>query len=183
MAEAKPFTPAKLVVGIISFEDRYFAGTERDLTALFGPVDLRSPVFPFNVTEYYERQMGKNLGRLFLSFGPLIPPESLSEIKIKTNSLERKIREAFTGETRLVNIDPGILTASALFMATAKDFAHRVPLQRGIYAHLELLFSKTAVHFLPWTYPDFRQDKYQPFFLEVRRIYLDQLRNIQQAGP
>ncbi|MCK7480408.1 MAG: DUF4416 family protein [Candidatus Moduliflexus flocculans] len=38
-------------------------------------------------------------------------------------------QDAVTG--RPVNIDPGYLTASALIMATAKDFAHRVPLGRG----------------------------------------------------
>lgn len=111
-----------------------------------------------------------------MSFAPLIAPESLSEIKIRTNSLEEEIREAFAGDTRLVNIDPGVLTGSALFMATAKNFAHRVPLRRGIYAHLELLFTRSAVQFLPWTYPDFQQEGYQKFFHEVRRIYLGQIR-------
>ncbi|MGB7296367.1 MAG: DUF4416 family protein [Candidatus Aminicenantales bacterium] len=178
MAEAKPFTPAKLIVGIISSEDRYFVEVEKALISLHGAVDLKSPVFPFNTTDYYDRQMGKNLSRLFLSFAPLIPPESLSEIKVRTNSLEEEMREAFAGKTRLVNLDPGILTRSALIMATAKDFAHRVPLRHGIYAHLELLFTKTAVRLLPWTYPDFRQEGYQNFFLEARRIYLDQLKRL-----
>ncbi|HUU37675.1 MAG TPA: DUF4416 family protein [Candidatus Desulfaltia sp.] len=182
MAEAKPFAPGKLVVGIISSQDQYFARTGEALIAFYGPIDLRSPIFPFNVTDYYDKQMGKNLRRLFMSFAPLIPPESLSEIKVRTNSLEEEMREAFAGKSRLVNIDPGILTGSALFMATAKDFAHRVPLRQGIYAHLELLFTKTAVHFLSWTYPDFRQEGYQNFFLEVRRIYLEQLRQIKGTG-
>jgi hypothetical protein len=179
MAEAKPFTPAKLVVGIISSQDQYFARAEKALVELYGPVDLRSPLLPFVLTDYYEKQMGRNLRRLFLSFRRLIPPESLSEIKVRTNILEEQVRQALAGKARLVNIDPGILTAAALFMATAKDFAHRVPLRSGIYAHLELLFTKEAVRFLPWTYPDFQQEGYQKYFLELRRAYLRQLR---QAG-
>jgi hypothetical protein len=182
MAEANPFAPVKLVVGIISSQDPYFTRTEEALKGLYGPVDLRSPTFPFNLTDYYEKQMGKNLRRLFLSFGQLIPPQSLSEIKVRTNSLEKEMQQAFAGKTRLVNIDPGILTASALFMATAKDFAHRVPLRLGIYAHLELLFTKEAVRLLPWTYPDFRQEGYQKFFLELRRIYLGQIRQLGKKG-
>jgi hypothetical protein len=83
---------------------------------------------------------------------------------------------SFARESRIVNIDPGILTASALIMATAKDFAHRVPLRQGIYAHLELLFSRNAVKLLPWTYPDFKKEGYQRFFIETREAYLRQLR-------
>ena len=182
MAEAKPFPPAKLIVGIISSQDRYFLRVEEGLAALFGPVDRRSPFFPFDITDYYSRQMGKDLRRRFLSFGPLIPPESISEIKLRTNSLEKDFQRTFGGKPRPVNIDPGLLTGAALFMATAKDFAHRVPLQNGIYAHLEFLFTKRAVHFLPWTYPDFRQQGYQEFFLAVRGTYLEQLRRLADAG-
>jgi hypothetical protein len=182
MAEAKPFAPVKLIVGIISSQDRYFARAGESLDALYGPVELKSPFFSFTLTDYYEKQMGKNLRRFFISFAPLIAPESLSEIKIRTNSLEEEIQEEFAEEARLVNIDPGVLTGSALFMATTKDFAHRVPLQRGIYAHLELLFTKSAAHFLPWTYPDFQQEGYQSFFREVRRTYLGQIRQIRMQG-
>ncbi|MGB9894061.1 MAG: DUF4416 family protein, partial [Candidatus Saccharicenans sp.] len=72
--------------------------------------------------------------------------------------------------------DPGYLTASALIMATTKDFAHRIPLNQGIYAHLEMLFQKKGVKLLEWTYPDFQQSGYQEFFLRVREVYLAQLK-------
>lgn len=176
MTEVKPFAPAKLIIGIIFSQEAIFARTEEAVTAVYGPVDLRSPSFPFDQTDYYDKQMGKGLRRLFLSFSQLVPPESLSEIKIRTNVLEEEIRKSFAREFRVVNIDPGMLTGSALIMATAKDFAHRVPLRQGIYAHLELLFSRTAVKLLPWTYPDFRQKSYQSFFLDVRQAYLRQLK-------
>jgi hypothetical protein len=57
-------------------------------------------------------------------------------------------------------------------MATAKDFAHRVPLDGGIYAHLELLFTKSGIRTLDWTYPDMRREVSGEFFREVRRAYL-----------
>jgi len=178
MAEAKPFAPAKLIIGIISSQDAICAGAEEEVTAVYGPVDLRSPAFPFDQTDYYDKQMGKGLRRLFLSFSRLVPPESLSDIKVRTNVLEEETKKFFSREFRVVNLDPGILTASALIMATAKDFAHRVPLRQGIYAHLELLFSRSSVKFLPWTYPDFRQESYQRFFLEARQAYLRQLKGM-----
>ena len=176
MAEVKPFAPAKLIIGIIFSQDAILARTEEAVTAVFGPVDLRSPAFPFDQTDYYDKQMGKGLRRLFLSFSRLVPPESLSDIKVRTNLLEEEMKKSFSRESRVVNIDPGTLTASALIMATAKDFAHRVPLRQGIYAHLELLFSRTAVKLLPWTYPDLRQEGYQSFFWDARQAYLRQLK-------
>jgi hypothetical protein len=177
MAEVKPFTPAKLVIGLITGQEAAIGRTEQALTAAYGPTDLRSAALSFNRTDYYQREMGQGLCRLFLSFSSLVPPESLPAIKVRTNSLEEEIRGGLGLPGRVVNIDPGILTASALIMATAKNFAHRIPLSQGIYGHLELLFSKHAVRLLPWTYPDFQQEAYQRFFLEVRQAFLRQLKD------
>ncbi|NIM90086.1 MAG: DUF4416 family protein [Candidatus Aminicenantes bacterium] len=176
MTEAKPFTPVKLICGLISSEERFFEKAETRLVELYGQVDHRSPLFDFNWTDYYEKQMGKGLKRKFLSFEKLILPEELSEIKTRTNELEEEIRSEFKENLRVVNLDPGYITASALVMATAKDFAHRIPLQQGIYAHLELLFCKKEIKLLDWTYPDFKSSGYQRFFRGIREVYLEQLK-------
>jgi len=178
MAEPKPFLPVKLICGIIAFEELFFKRAEERLVALYGALDHTSPLFEFNFTDYYQEQMGKNLKRKFLSFANLISPEKLSEIKLQTNELEEEIKKELKSKLRAVNLDPGYLTPSALIMATAKDFAHRIPLHDGIYAHLELLFSKKGVSVLSWTYPDYRSEGYQRFFLEIRQIYLSQLRRL-----
>jgi hypothetical protein len=175
MAEAKPFTPVKLVCGIIFSDQKVRALAVEKLEQLYGAIDLISLTFTFDITDYYEKQMGKNLKREFVSFKRLISPESLSEIKLRTNQLEEEIRAAIQAERRVVNLDPGCLTSSALIMATAKNFAHRVPLQKGIYAHLELLLTRKEVRPLDWTYPDYKKGDYQKFFLDVRKIYLSQL--------
>lgn len=175
MAEIKPFLPAKLICSLIAREPIYFKEAEERLIQLFGPVDLKSSFFVFNYTDYYNREMGPNLKRCFLSFANLQDPSALSQIKHQTNDLEEKLKREFRSSGRVVNLDPGILTPSALIMATAKNFAHRVPLQAGIYAHLELLFRRNSIKTFDWTYPDFRQETYYPFFLEVRKIYLNQL--------
>jgi hypothetical protein len=177
MAETKPFAPVKYICGIIHADPAAMAEAEARLTGRLGAVDLRSPVFPFDLTDYYKKEMGPGLKRIFLSFGPLGPPERLAEIKLLTNAWEGEIGRGAGPGGRAVNIDPGYLTASALFMATAKDFAHRVALRDGIYAHLELLFTKTGARFLDWTYPDFKRAEQTAFFLEVRRIYLKAVRD------
>jgi hypothetical protein len=176
MADVKPFTPAKLIVGIIASQEAVFVRSIEALTAIHGPVELRSPAFPFDRTDYYEGEMGPGLSRMFLGFLRLVPPDSLSDIKLRTNALEEEIRHSLAGASRVVNLDPGILTAAALIMATAKDYAHRIPLRQGIYAHLEVLFRRSGVRLLPWTYPDFRQEGYQRFLQEARQAYLSQLR-------
>ena len=177
MTEARPFAPAKLICGIIASPEEVFLRAEELLVSLYGPVDFQSDPFPFTFTDYYEKEMGEGLKRKFLSFENPVAPERLSEIKLQTNRLEEEIKEEFRAERRIVNLDPGYLTASALFMATAKDFAHRVPLRDGIYAHLELLFGKKEIRILDWTYPDYRTEEYQRFFLAVRKKHLDRLKS------
>jgi hypothetical protein len=174
MADPRPFAPVKLVCGIISSGPEAPARAERELSLLFGAVDLRSPVLAFDATDYYESEMGPGLERRFLSFAELIRPEALPDIKLRTNALEEAIRGGSGGSRRVVNLDPGYVTAAALIMATTKNFAHRVPLRGGIYAHLELLFAKAGVKVLDWTYPDLRGEGYREFFRAVRTRYLEQ---------
>ena len=176
MAEPQPFIPVKLICGIIASEDLVTDKAGARLRHFYGEVDSQSPSFPFDQTDYYEKQMGKNLKRSFLSFKDLIEPERLSAIKRETNGLEEELQGEFRARIRIVNLDPGYLTPSSLIMATAKDFAHRVPLRKGIYAHLEFLFGRDRVRTLDWTYPDFKSPGYQDYFLKVRRLYLSQLR-------
>lgn len=177
MAEIKPYRPVKLVCGIIFSEEEIRKQAEVRLSEKFGPLDLASPSFPFTYTDYYRAQMGPVLYRSFVSFVRLIQPEELAPIKVWTNQLEEGFRQLFRAPARPVNLDPGYLSASALVMATAKDFSHRIPIGQGIYAHLELLFTRKGVRLLDWTYPDFQQPGYHEFFLRAREVYLRQLRD------
>jgi len=160
-----------------STEDIFLMG-EHYLQNLYGEIDSRSQAFDFTATDYYEKEMGLYLKRKFISFSSLIPPESISRIKIETNSLEDKIRSEHGAKNRIINLDPGYLTTSALIMATAKNFSHRVPLKNGIYAHLELLFGKNDVRHLEWTYPDIINQSYHDYFRSVRKTYLSQLQKV-----
>lgn len=183
MTEAKAFRPVKLVAGIIFRDETALSLAAAELERLFGPCDHRSAPFVFDTTDYYEAEMGPGLKRLFLSFRPLVGPEQLPDIKLRSNALEHGLQARLGSAGRPANIDPGILTASALIMATTKDFSHRVPLREGVYAHLELLFTKEGIRFLDWTYPDFKKKPaYGEFLLEVRRTYLSQLREARRGG-
>lgn len=176
MAQPREFAPVKLICGVIHKEAALYDEVRKRLEAEWGRADSESGAFPFDLTGYYEDEMGGGLARRFLSFEALVPPQSLPEAKLWAIELEAMVREERGVTGRPANIDPGYLTASAVVMATAKDFAHRVPLARGIYAHLELLFTRTGVRTLDWTYPDLRREPPQAYFREVREIYLRQLR-------
>jgi len=176
MAYPKEFAPVKLICGVIYKEEGLYAEVRRRLEAAWGRADTESPAYPFDLTGYYEDEMGGGLLRRFLSFETLVAPESLPEAKLRAIELESLLREERGVAGRPVNIDPGHLSASAVVMATAKDFAHRIPLGRGIYAHLELLFTKTGVRTLDWTYPDLRREPPHVYLRGVRETYLRQLR-------
>jgi uncharacterized protein DUF4416 len=176
MGKSRPFHPVKLIVGLIAGNNSVFRIAEQLLVERYGAADTRSALFAFELTDYYQAEMGAPLKRMFLSFERLVDPDRLSDFKLDSNLMEEWISRELRSPSRVINIDPGILRASSLVMATVKDFSHRIPLREGIYAHLELLFGREDVRLLPWTYPDFRSPDYHEYLLSVRRRFLDQLR-------
>jgi len=176
MAQPKDFSPVKLICGVIYKEEPIYQEVRKRLEAEWGTVDSESGAFPFDLTGYYEDEMGGGLVRRFMSFETLVRPESLPAAKLWAIELESIIRQERSVTGRPANIDPGYLTAAAMVMATAKDFAHRIALARGIYAHLEFLFTRAGVKVLDWTYPDLRREPAQAYFRAVRETYLGQLR-------
>lgn len=172
MGKTEKAEPAKLIIGMFSNKTNLFEKVKKILEEKFGPVDFVSEVLPFNKTNYYEKEMGKDLKRIFYSFQRLISPESLVEIKIFTNQIEEKFSE---GGKRRVNIDPGYLTLSKLVLASTKDYSHRIYLKEGIYAEVTLRFEKGTFIPYEYTYPDYRTPEYLHIFNQIRQIYLNQV--------
>ncbi len=181
MGVPKEFDRVNLVIGLIYREENFLKRAVSELKPLFGKIDLESNSFKFDVTEYYNKEMGENLKRKFFSFEKLIDPKELPSIKIRTNEIEEKMRKEAGSPGRVVNIDPGILTLTSLIMATTKNYSHRIPLRDGIYAHLEFLFERNSIKYLDWTYPDMRKKEYGEFFLKLRKIYMDKLRKLKKT--
>jgi len=176
MGKIKPFLPVKLIFGIISGFQELIDEIEEPLTLNYGPIDFRSPFIHFTFTDYYSRQMGENLLRRFISFQKLIEPALLPDIKFRSNHLEEEYALRSLRVKRPINLDPGYLTTTSLILASTKNYAHRIPLQKGIYAQLEYIFKKGEVQNFPWTYPDYCTEVYQQIFLKLRRIYLEQIK-------
>ena len=175
MGQIKPPSPVKLIVGIIIGDSNFLVAAHRRLEERFGGIDFTSELMPFDYTPYYEKEMGRELLRQFISFDQLIPPDALASAKYFSNAVEREIAETETARRR-VNLDPGYISAAKLVLASTKDHAHRIHLQYGIYAENTLKFRDKTFQPWEWTYPDYRTPAYIEIFNHIRQIYLRQLR-------
>lgn len=168
VAAPKSPEPVTLIIGMLSSESRIFDDAEQELVRLYGPVDLSSDIIDFDYTNYYEKEMGSNIKRKFLSFRDKIDPGKLAEIKLQTNDLEVTFSKRKSFMPRPINIDPGYVSRSKLILASTKNYAHRIYLNRGIYAEITLLFRNKKFIALESTYPDYRSEEYIEFFTRVR---------------
>ena len=171
--------PVKLIIGFIFKEEITFKKAKRILTGKFGKIDFESEDIPFNFTDYYRPEFGENLKRAFVSFRKLIHPKHLPLVKVMTNGIEEKLS---LGKKRLINIDPGYLDLAKLVLASTKDYAHRVYLDKGIFAEITLSFKGNSFRAKEWTYPDYRTEGYIMIFNKIRGIYSDNLCQLTPKG-
>ncbi|MBO4219565.1 MAG: DUF4416 family protein [Clostridia bacterium] len=172
MGSIKSFEPEKLVVGIMYIDEDHFRSVLDVLTPVFGKTDAETEEYSFSdFSGYYDTEMDGSVMKRFVSFERLVDPSALSEIKIRTNSIEDDM--SVSGNRR-VNIDPCLLSHGRFVMATTKGASFRVPLSGGIYADLSLVYSRGEWKDFFWTYADVKSDRMKAFLSDVRRKYLEQ---------
>lgn len=174
MGKAKEPHPSKLLMSLIVSEDDVLQRGLQDLRLTFGEIDFMSDQFPFNLTEYYAKEMGINLFRHFITFERLISMASLPDIKQATNHLEERL--ASPDGKRRINIDPGYLCLEHMILATTKAYTHRPYLRDGIYADVTLIYHKKSFQPSEWTYPDYRQEEIISLFNQLRKKYAEALK-------
>jgi hypothetical protein len=180
MSALREADPVKLIASIFSAEEELIQTAIRGLEAMFGPLDWKRAGLFFDRTRYYEKEMGWPLFRRFVAFRDLIPPESVVEVKLRTNELEKSF--ARDGK-RMVNIDPGYICMERLVLMTGKNYTHRIYLSKGIYADLTLVFRKGGFRPLPWTYRDYGGEDLIAQFNEIRTAYKAQVRKGSSVEP
>ncbi len=176
MSEPRAALPAKLLVALLMPDRALLEPVCQVLCERFGELEMTSPWYPFDFTDYYAEEMGAGLERRVLVFRDLVQQDDLAGIKHITNDLEQQLRGDAPG--RRVNIDPGYLLAERFVLATGKNFPHRISIGMGIYADLTLLFRNGGYQILEWTYPDYQEPEMRSFLLTVRKRYLNDLRQI-----
>lgn len=178
-----PPKPVKLFVASLTNDPTLFSRSIGQLQSLYGPIDLESETFPWNMTTYYRKEMGENLLRKFVTFERLIAPDVLASIKLATNVLEISLSGGDSpASPRRVNIDPGYVDATKLVLASAKGQAHRLYLADGIYAEVTLLYYHGEFHSFIYTYPDYQWPETHTFLRRVQAHYRNQLRRVKHAG-
>ncbi len=174
MGEVKPFSPVKLIMGVLSTQAEHLGDLYALLEQRFGPIEEITQPVPFTFTNYYDEEMGSSPERFFIIFKNLINPEELATCKQETNKLEKRFADR---GKRTINLDPGILSAENLILATTKNRGHRLPLAQGIYGEVTLMFSKKTFQSFPWTYADYGSDAFKQLFVRIRQAYLTQLKD------
>ena len=152
--------PVKLFMGVIFAGGAIPESLEAELARLFGPIELRSAVFDFEVTDYYRNEMGEALKRVFYAFRNLIDPETIVDIKLDANRVEEAY--ALDGK-RTVNIDPGYLDFYKLILVSGKFQGQKIYLGKGVYADPTLYYDKGWKPY-EWGFPDFKGGTYHEFF-------------------
>ena len=155
--------------------DRWLAVHGPQLAA-FGP-------YPFTFSDYYEKEMGAGLRKLLVVGAAPVPAGALAGLKRESNAWEAEHAGSGTGARpaaapapgpgpgaarRRVNLDPGLLDAKRVVLATTKDAAHRLYLRDGIFAEVTLRYHDGGYQPEAWTYPDFRQAEMLAFFNVLR---------------
>lgn len=180
MSTPQPFPRVKPFCGMIFAERRYRDQAVKRLEAHLSLLDCESDIMPFHYTDYYAAEMGSPLFRCFVAFTEPVDPQFLPGCKRMTMELEKEF--SLEGKRR-INLDPGYLSLASMVIATAKNHCHRIPLNDGVYAHLEYVVRKGCLQPLEWTYPDFRSPQYMAFFNGLRMNLKMQLRRIADVDP
>ena len=184
MTQAVPPEPVWPFVGVLAANGAALDCARKAVSLAMGSIGLEAGPFSFHHTEYYARETGPSILRLFFGFTSPVSPDWLAGAKTRTNELEAEAARVMAsavsgGWPRPVNLDPGYVTPAKVVLASAKDFNHRVYLRDGIYAEVTLRYRRGSggtgrYEAFPWTFPDFAEDRYHPFLLRLRGFLMRQ---------
>lgn len=173
MAHTQPPEPMKYFVAILFCTPDALDAGKQALTNTWGPFDFEGRDYEFDMTNYYESEMGTPLYRRLVSFEHLLPPTELTDMKLRCNEIEDAL--AHDGK-RIVNLDAGYLDHNKVVLASAKARGQKIYLDKGIYADLVGFYKHGRYQPFDWTFPDFTDGRYDQELLAIRQIYLRQRR-------
>ena len=163
------------MIGVLYHPNLSLDSVLHQIEKKLGEIDYQGPAVLFNHSLYYEKEMGKNLKKKFISIQKLWPADQLYATKLLTGEIEQFLS---INHQRQVNLDPGGLSLHNLMLLSTKNFSHRIPLQKGIYAELSLLYQENEWKKLPWSYPDFNDITHLTVLSEIRTLYKKQIQTL-----
>jgi len=178
MASPQKVDPVKLIVAVLWSDAAALEGALASLRERWGEIDYAGADHLFDATRYYEGEMGPGICRRVISCSQLVPPESIREAKLICNEIEDSLA---IGGKRKVNLDIGYIDHSKIVLASAKYAGQKIHLGDGIYADMIARYRDGKYHPFEWTFPDFRDGRYDQELKSIRQIYLSQLRSLKCA--
>jgi hypothetical protein len=173
MAQPEKPMPVKYFVAVLFRGTNDLSLAREALTVQWGDMDFEGRDHLFDITDYYEPEMGAPLYRRLLSFERLNAPTLLVDMKLGCNAIESALADA--GKRR-VNIDAGYLDHNKFLLASAKQAGQKIYLDRGIYADLSGRYKGGKYRPFEWSFPDFKDGRYDEDLLAIRDLYRQQLK-------
>lgn len=155
MSVPKSPKTANLVISLMYKNEEIFNKTLKILKKEFGQIEKQSEVFDFTYTKFYEIEFGDRLKKIYFIFGQI---EKSDLVELKHMCFDVEMKFSMQGK-RLINIDCGYLTDNSLVLATFKQRPHRIYLNKGVYADLQLVKENKEWKEFKWTFEDLKKIK------------------------
>ncbi len=178
MAQPNPPVPVKYFIAVLFPSPDALNEAREFMVEKWGEIDYEGDDHLFDVTEYYRPEMGGPLFRRLISLKALASPTVVVDMKLQCNDFEESVS---SGGKRVVNLDAGYLDHNKVLLASAKEAGQKVYLDKGIYADLAGRYRAGRYQPFEWSFPDFRDGRYDRELLTIRTLYMKQLREWRTA--
>ena len=157
---------ARLLIAVLYHDGILLDKLVTILEKQFGNI-IDSMDYAFDVTDYYEQEMGIELRRRLLVFEKSVVTNELADVKHEMMRLE----DTFSVDSkRQLNIDPGYIAKDGFVLASTKGKSYKKEIDSGIFEHRILGFEGDKVLVYFHTFPDFRKVEVQQFLLSNRHL-------------
>ncbi len=169
MSELKSPNNVFFFASLLYRADLYSVDEMIDISKRILPFDLQFSHSHFPMKDYYAKEMGASdsLSRLFLVCTTSTDRLFLVDFKLKSVEIEQMFSKDFR---RTINFDIGFISLEQVVLATGKPYYHRVYLNHGVYANLELYQNDNEYKTFPWSYPDYSHEDIRVFFNYCRNL-------------
>jgi Domain of unknown function (DUF4416) len=174
----KPFL-VKYFIAALYTDPIVFENAKKLVSLQWGELDFFGKDRVFDVTGYYDKEMGSPQIRQLFTIGNLADPTLLVEMKLRCNQIEQ---ELITDNKRVVNLDAGYLDHNKVVLASAKEAGQKIYLDKGIYADLAGRYKSGKYQPFEWSFPDFKDGRYDQELCEIRALYLRQLKVLRKSN-
>jgi len=173
MAETRAPFPVKYFIAVLFHEHEAFEKSKASIVERWGAIDYEGADHLFDVTTYYESEMGTPLYRRIVTLETIRSPKEIVDMKLECNAIEAGL---VVNGKRAVNLDAGYLDHNKVLLASAKEAGQKVYLDKGIYADLAGRYKDGCYRPFEWSFPDFKDGRYDSELLIIRTSYLKQIK-------